>query len=278
VEPQERAVIGLERGIARGSEPAGDNVADVDVEVLSTPGVTVRARAHSLLVGRIRSGANVTIALDPSRRGPSGLEALVVGADDLRGLPNPTGLAGTPVVVVDIRSAGTAAAAARTAGAIEVEQLTEMPSRIWPRLLAGAADPATEVVVIALEDSGAAATATGNVLEGAGLLGTRPVAALTLVQAGGALHVAPTSLEALRDHCPTGVNVAVPALGEPEAGAVLWNDLRRDRLEERHQLVEVDVSAASVGSPRVVRDPGGSAAGILAGRMAVGARRWRPPS
>jgi hypothetical protein len=70
----------------------------------------------------------------------------------------------------------------------------------------------------------------------------------------------------------------------------MWDSLRERRLEERHQLVEVDgrpaldeleragVEIDSMGRT-ASEDPAfflaAGAAGILAGRMAAGSRRWR---
>jgi hypothetical protein len=85
------------------------------------------------------------------------------------------------------------------------------------------------------------------------------------------------------------VNVAVPALDDPER-TVVWEALRAAKLEERHQLVEADgrpalaelerrsVAVDSMGRT-VDDDPvfflSAGAAGVMAGRMAAGSRRYR---
>jgi hypothetical protein len=82
----------------------------------------------------------------------------------------------------------------------------------------------------------------------------------------------------------------VPALEDEERRTEIWNALRGRRLEERHQLVEVDgrpalgelarrgVDVESMGRT-VADDPAfflaAGAAGVLAARMAAGDRAWR---
>jgi hypothetical protein len=97
------------------------------------------------------------------------------------------------------------------------------------------------------------------------------------------------SVTILRDVCKVDVNVAVPVLEDPQRD-IVWDALRAARLEERHQLVEVDGRAALDELDRVglsVTSMGRSAdddpafflaagaAGVLAGRMAAGSRRYR---
>jgi hypothetical protein len=97
------------------------------------------------------------------------------------------------------------------------------------------------------------------------------------------------SITILRDVCAVDVNVAVPALDDPER-TVVWEALRAAKLEERHQLVEADgrpalaelerrsVAVDSMGRT-VDDDPvfflSAGAAGVMAGRMAAGSRRYR---
>ena len=97
------------------------------------------------------------------------------------------------------------------------------------------------------------------------------------------------SLTILDRVCRVSADVAVPVLEGSERDLV-WDSLRERRLEERHQLVEVDgrpaldeleragVEIDSMGRT-ASEDPAfflaAGAAGILAGRMAAGSRRWR---
>ena len=97
------------------------------------------------------------------------------------------------------------------------------------------------------------------------------------------------SLTILDGVCKVPVDVAVPVLQGRERDLV-WDALRERRLEDRHQLVEVDgqpaldeLERAGVEIDSMGRtasdDPAfflsAGAAGILAGRMAAGSRRWR---
>jgi Protein of unknown function (DUF3866) len=85
----------------------------------------------------------------------------------------------------------------------------------------------------------------------------------------------------------------VPALDDDEHRDAVWGALRSARLEDRYQLVEVDGRpaleelAARGIEPRsmgrgVEEDPAfflaAGAAGVLAGRVAAGNRRWREGS
>jgi hypothetical protein len=95
----------------------------------------------------------------------------------------------------------------------------------------------------------------------------------------------------LTDRALEGLNVAVPALDDA-ARTRLWDGLRGDRVEERHHLVEVDgrpaleaLAALAVAPPHPdaglatelhgVAALAAGAAGVLAGRMVAGGRRWR---
>jgi hypothetical protein len=89
------------------------------------------------------------------------------------------------------------------------------------------------------------------------------------------------------------VNVAVPALDDDAQRKSVWDALRARRLEDRHQLVEVDgrpaihvldeagIEVTSMGRS-VADDPAfflaAGAAGVLAGRMAARSRRYREAS
>jgi hypothetical protein len=97
------------------------------------------------------------------------------------------------------------------------------------------------------------------------------------------------SVTILRDVSMVETNVAVPVLPE-EQRAAIWEALRDAKLEERHHLVEVDgrpgidgLATAGVAVRTMGRGPdddpafflAAGAAGVLAGRMAAGNRRWR---
>jgi hypothetical protein len=177
----------------------------------------------------------------------------------------------------------------------EIEAVT-----IWTGLLAAVRVAGAEVVVVAdgpgnlgTETTwGVSALSSGHALNAAQTLGGRPVAALRVSFADARERhqgVSHHSLTILRDVCAVEANVAVPALDVPERDRV-WNALRRDRLEDRHQLVEVDGRPALVELERAgvavesmgrtaADDPAfflaAGAAGVLAGRMALQGRRWR---
>jgi hypothetical protein len=171
---------------------------------------------------------------------------------------------------------------------------------IWTGMLAAVRLTDADVVVVAdgpgnlgTETTwGVSALSNGHALNAAQTLGGRPVAALRISFADARERhrgVSHHSLTILRDVCMVETNVAVPALDGTERDRV-WGDLRAERLEERHQLVEVDGSPALVELERVgiavesmgrtsSDDPAfflaAGAAGVLAARMAAGGRRWR---
>jgi len=171
---------------------------------------------------------------------------------------------------------------------------------IWTGLLAAREILGAEVIIVADGPGnlgtdttwGVSALGSGHALMAARTLKGRPVAALRVSFADrrerhrGLSH---HSVTILRDVCTSDVNVAVPTLGDAER-AVVWDALRAARLEEHHQLVEADghpaldelrrrsVEVRSMGrSPE--DDPAfflaAGAAGVLAGRMAAGSRRYR---
>lgn len=140
---------------------------------------------------------------------------------------------------------------------------------------------------------GASDVASGTSLNAAGILGGRPIAALRVNFADPAYRhhgVSPHSLTVLRDVALVPVHAAVPALEDEERRGVLWDSLKGARLEERHQLVEVNggpalellrernVSGQTMGR-RIEEERefflAAGAAGVLAGRMATGSARWR---
>ena len=139
---------------------------------------------------------------------------------------------------------------------------------------------------------GTSALGSAMSMNAAGILGGRPVAALRISFADprerhrGVSHHALTALARV---ALVPVHVAVPAIEDDRRRAQVWDALRAERLEERHQLVEVagepalaalqerGVRVRSMGrSPS--EDPefflAGGAAGILAGRMAARDRAW----
>jgi Protein of unknown function (DUF3866) len=171
---------------------------------------------------------------------------------------------------------------------------------IWTGLLAAVRLMGADVVVVAdgpgnlgTETTwGVSALSSGHALNAAQTLGGRPVAALRVSFADARERhcgVSHHSITILRDVCAVEADVAVPTLDGPERDRV-WDDMRAERLEERHQLVEVDgrpalaeleragVAVESMGRS-VADDPAfflaAGAAGVLAARMAAQGRRWR---
>jgi hypothetical protein len=181
---------------------------------------------------------------------------------------------------------------------------------LWSGLLAAVKLLEADVVIVAdgpgnvgTETTwGVTALASGHALNAAETLGGRPVAALRVSFADsrprhrGVSHHSLTILERV---AAVRANVAVPIMEDEDQRAAVWDALRARRLEERHQLVEVDgrpaleeldrlgVEVESMGrGPR--DDPAcflaAGAAGVLAARMAEGSRSWRrsaglePPS
>ncbi len=171
---------------------------------------------------------------------------------------------------------------------------------LWSGLLAARAVSGADVVIVADGPGnlgtdttwGVSALASGNAVNATASLGGRPVAALRMSFADererhrGLSH---HSITILARVAGPGANVAVPVLEDEAQRAVIWDALREAKLEERHQLVEVDgrpalaelerrgVEVDSMGrSP--TDDPAfflaAGAAGVLAARIAVGSERW----
>jgi uncharacterized NAD-dependent epimerase/dehydratase family protein len=139
------------------------------------------------------------------------------------------------------------------------------------------------------------ALGAGHALMAARTLGGRPIFALRMSFAdarGRHRGVSHHALTILADVCKVDVHVPVPALADEDQRSAVWEALRGGRLEEAHQLVEVDgapaldelvdrgVDVTSMGRA-VADDPAfflaAGAAGVLAGRMAAAGRAWRPP-
>ena len=171
---------------------------------------------------------------------------------------------------------------------------------IWTGLLAAVHVAGADVVVVAdgpgnlgTETTwGVSALSSGHAMNAAETLGGRPVAALRVSFADARERhrgVSHHTLTILRDVCAVEADVAVPALDGPERDR-LWDALRRERLEERHRLIEVDgrpalaelelagVAVESMGRT-AADDPAfflaAGAAGVLAARRAAHGRRGR---
>jgi hypothetical protein len=82
---------------------------------------------------------------------------------------------------------------------------------------------------------------------------------------------------------PGGVNVPVPSIADDVQRRLVWDTLVTSGIEQRHHLVEVDGQPAlDELSEQGVTVEGdlmallaAGAGGVLAGRMAIGNRRWR---
>jgi hypothetical protein len=169
----------------------------------------------------------------------------------------------------------------------EIEAVT-----VWTGLLAAKDVLRADVVVVADGPGnlgtatrwGVSALAGGNSINAVAALRGRPVAALRVSFADPRdrhVGVSHHSLTILTEVCLVPAHVAVPAL-KGEQRAAVWSAMRGAKLEERHQLVEVEggpaldalaehgIEVESMGrSPR--DDPAfflaAGAAGVLAGRM-----------
>jgi hypothetical protein len=173
---------------------------------------------------------------------------------------------------------------------------------VWTGLLAAKEIVRADVIVAADGPGnlgtdtrwGVSALSGGNTLNAAATLGGHPVAALRISFADprqrhrGLSH---HSLTILSDVCRVPTNVAVPVLEGSQREAV-WNAFRAARLEDRHQLVEVegqpaldDLAERGVHIESMGRTPAddpafflaAGAAGVLAGRMAKEMKRWSVP-
>ena len=172
---------------------------------------------------------------------------------------------------------------------------------VWTAMLAAKEVLGADVIVVADGPGnlgtdttwGVSALASGNALNAVAALGGRPIPSLRVSFADPRERhrsVSHHSLTILRDVCLVPTDVPVPALEDDEQRAAVWDALRGAKLEERHQLVEVDgrpalaeladrgIEPRSMGRG-VDDDPvyflAAGAAGVLAGRVAAGNRRWR---
>ena len=175
---------------------------------------------------------------------------------------------------------------------------------LWSGLLAAKELLEAEVIVVADGPGnvgtdttwGVSALASGHALMAAATLGGRPIPALRVSFADERERhraVSHHSLTILADVCTVDVNVPVPVLADEAQRVAVREALRSRKLEETHQLVEVDGQPA-VDELRARRldvrsmgrgiddDPAfflaAGAAGVLGGRLAAENRRWRDPS
>jgi hypothetical protein len=175
---------------------------------------------------------------------------------------------------------------------------------VWSGLLAAKELLEAEVVVVADGPGnlgtdttwGVSALASGHALMAAATLGGRAIPALRVSFADERERhraVSHHSLTILADVCKVDVNVPVPVLADEAQRAAVRDSLRSRKLEETHQLVEVDgqpaldelrerdIDARTMGRG-IDDDPAfflaAGAAGVLAGRLAAENRRWRQPT
>ena len=171
---------------------------------------------------------------------------------------------------------------------------------VWSALLGAVRVLGADVVLVAdgpgnlgTETTwGVSALGLGDAANAATTLGGRALVALRVSFADPRERhrvVSHHSLTMLERIVVPGATVAVPVLEDPARTAV-WDALRARRLEERHQLVEVDggpalreldergVAPASMGRS-LEDDPAfflaAGSVGILAARLAAGSARWR---
>jgi hypothetical protein len=235
-----------------------------------------------------------------SMLGPAAAGAAVAGAERVIYLM--TDGAALPValsrLVGRLRDAGLLQAVATAGQAFggDLEAVTTFSGLLAARHVAGA-----DVILVG-DGPGNTGTRTrwgaSNVgsamsMNAAAILGGRAVAALRISFADprpehrGVSHHSVTALSRV---AMSAVQVAVPAIEDPERRSTVWGALRDARIEERHQLIEVAGSVAldHLRSVGIVPDSMGrtpaddpecflasGAAGVLAGRMAVRSQAWR---
>jgi hypothetical protein len=111
----------------------------------------------------------------------------------------------------------------------------------------------------------------GRTMNAVRALGGRPLPALPWSSR--------TAITELFEGCLVDVDVAVPRLSGP-VRATMRATVAALHLEALHHVVEVDPRPGSDPGARTNDDPdidalGAAAAGVLAGRLAAGSRRWR---
>ena len=189
-------------------------------------------------------------------------------------------LRSTPVVLIpdpEMRPV-VAAGLARAGGhpeALAID-LTERASASWTTELRGAARP--EAVLLSAPVDAMEAIVIGGIEAGA--LGGRLVLTVSVRLSSGPDAA---TIELLRDARVPEASVAVPSIRDDHERRTLWGALG-SAVDGRHHLVDVDgapalAELADVG-PVVEGDLrwllGAGAAGVLAGRMVAGNRRWSP--
>jgi hypothetical protein len=246
-------VRGELRGSARAGRPAtvriGADVREVAVPVDPGP---LDAQA-AVLVARTRISVGIT-TVD---------QIVLLGRWEADRLLDPRGLNGSPVVVLPDRSTvAVTLAGLRRAGrrpAVGVEQADE--PAIGPRMLRAMEDGAEALVI---------AGGGREELWVARALGGRPLAALPLDDPG--------AMRSLFAGLDVDVQVPVPT-GDDVHRAAVRSLLGPLELETMHHLVEVDPRPALEELGDLASDSlaalAAAAAGVLAGRIVVGDRRWR---
>jgi len=252
-------MIAYRRGRLRARPIAGDSV-----EVATDEGpllATVVSDTPDLDVDRPVLVARTKVDVGVSTREIAVLLGSWSGDDDPAG---PLGLASTPVVVtVDASLAPLVEAGVRRSGhAPAVAHMAGAESSLGFRLLDSVRAGAGVIVLV---------DGTAEHLWLARALGGRPLAALPLQH--------PDTLAALFEGLDLDVHVPVPACAEPMRDHVR-SLLAPLALERTHHLVEVDPRPAfdELGLETADADLdqlAAAAAGVLAGRLAVGNRRWQ---
>jgi len=177
------------------------------------------------------------------------------------GEPPRGGLREAPVVVLpDHDRLAVVRLAATRAGGVE-------PSLVAPDggALLRAAQQGAEVMIVT--------SGSGRAMNAIRALGGRPLPAVPWSSG--------TAIARLFEGCVVDVDVAVPRLRGPQRAA-LRAAVAPLRLDDLHHLVEVDPRPGSDRGPLANDAPdldvlGAAAAGVLAGRLAAGSRRWRAP-
>jgi hypothetical protein len=185
-------------------------------------------------------------------------------------------LRGMPVVVLaDTALADTVRAGARRAGG--APPVIVVPLGDVATLLA-AQEAGSEIVLVLCRGR-----AAGSALNTARSLGGRGLPVLGLRTSAGLPRVDDRTLALLADPALLDVNVPVPSIEDTRSRAAVWDGLRGAGVEGRHHLVEVDgVPALEELAALGLDEPAdrwaalaAGAAGVLAGRLVAGDRRWR---
>jgi hypothetical protein len=171
----------------------------------------------------------------------------------LDGEPPPGGLSGIPVVLTG-----------RGAPSGIVERAVSAVSG----LRTAASDADGRSLLTADREAGVllVARANGRAMNVVRALGGRPLPVLPVSR--------PDAIAALFDGCQVDVEVAIPRLDDGPR-ATLRATLAPFGLEVRHHVVEVDPRAGLAdGEPPTIEELAAAAAGVLAGRLAAGRRRF----